>query len=199
MADNSASAKLSKLVAARVAANRRVSDVERQMSVVGQEREAARSALIEHERRGGKPSERDALEANLRAAEEAVHEPWDERVKGAQAAVRDADVAVRRHVHDHLRELLDGREAVGAEIAARMNEHAAAIQTDYAAWQSIAAEISQLAALVGRVGVNDVSRSKPATDELARAAAALLAGGGEVGPHLHRDAAALHSPESAVA
>jgi hypothetical protein len=180
-----ASAELAKLQEARARATARVDGLEADWRAAVTAAQDASAALAHAERVGVSESKRSTLEERLAAAKARAAEPWAERVEGSRAAVRDADRAVSAFVNEHFSELLEAKEADG-RIAAEKEDVAAAAQlAAYRQREAVAAEIASLASLVSTTAPGDVTYSK--ADELARAAVALIEGGGEEPPRLRRD------------
>jgi hypothetical protein len=88
-------------------------------------------------------------------------------------------------VSEHLDELVEDLQRDGEVAAAKLTEHAEGIVSALAERERIATEITQLAGMVGRMLPGDVSRTR--AEQLAHAAAALIAAGGEEPPRLRRD------------
>jgi hypothetical protein len=145
----------------------------------------ARTALVEFERRGGSKAEGTKLETQLRTAEARAAEPWTERIEGARAAARDADIDRHQFIAEHLTELVDDRQAAGAEAATRINEHLAAFTAAYYEWNAVAQEIIGLASSIAQLRPGDVSRTR--CEAVVREAERLLRSGGELGPVLEHD------------
>jgi hypothetical protein len=175
---------LGEVTARRDAAQRRVDELEAEQRAAGQARAAARAALVEAERTGARPAERSRAG---KALADADLKPTilTAKMEGARAAVRDAEVEVARVVGANLDELVAAREEDGRTAVASLN---AALQEVVAAFhrrEAIAAEISGLASMAGRIHPGDVSRSR--AEEVVRAVSDLLANGGELAPTLDRD------------
>lgn len=184
MSKNCASVELSSLAARRDEAQRRVDELERELHAAGQAREDARAALVEAERRGIGAAERMKLEKALADAE-ARPTILLARVEGSRAAVRDAEVEMRKYVAENLSELVCELEADGDRAVSDLNDALESVVAAYHRREGIAARIMSLAAMVGPLRPGDVSRSK--AEDVVRAASALLAGSGEVRPELLHD------------
>lgn len=182
--DGDSATELAALVAKRGEAQRRVDELEAEQRAAGVARAEARAQLVEAERRGVRASERAKLERMLDDAERRPS-VLGARIEGARHARRDCDAEVARHVGEHLTELVAGREQAGEAAVADLNAAAEALVAAYERREAIAAEISQLASMVGAVQPGDVSRSR--SEAIARAAADLLRTGGETAPTLDRD------------
>jgi chromosome segregation ATPase len=172
------------LAGKRVAATRRVEELEAEQRAASQARAEARAALVEAERNGVRPAERAKLEKALAEAETKPH-LLGARIEGARQAVRDAEVALAQHVRDNLSELVAPLETEGQAAAERINAGAEMIVAGLAEREAIAGKISALASMVGWMQPGDVSRT--AAEDAARAASALLGAGGETPPELLRD------------
>lgn len=172
------------LAGKRVAATRRVSELEAEQRAASQARAEARAALVEGERNGIRPAERAKLEKALAEAE-TKPQILGARIEGARQAVRDAEIAQAQCVRDNLSELVLPLEEQGKLAAAKINDGAEMILAGLAEREAIAGQISALASMVGWMQPGDVSRT--AAEEAARAANALLGAGGETPPELLRD------------
>jgi hypothetical protein len=151
-----------------------------------QAREAARSALIEFERKGGgRRTERSELEQALADAEAHASERWPERIEGARAAVRDAHAVVAGFVGEHLDELVTNRERDGEVVASKLTELAEAILAVYVERERVAQEISALVSTVTHVNPGTVTFTR--AEALANEARKLIERGGEAPPVLRRE------------
>jgi hypothetical protein len=177
-----AAAGLAELVEAREQAEARVYALEAEARASARRAADASATLAEFERRGGRPAERDKLEAALAEARAQAAEPWAERVSGARAAVRDADAEVRRFAGEHFAELVAGLEADGRLAAEHVDR--AAEEFIRATERRAEAERNLIStvALTRRLDPNDVARSR--ADEAVAAVTALLQRGGEAAPVL---------------
>jgi hypothetical protein len=173
------------LLAARERATARVDEVESEQRAASEAREAARAALIEFERKGGRPAERAKLERALTEAEAHVSERWPERIEGARAAVRDAHQQVQHFTAGHLDKLVEGLERDGQVAASNVNAAAAALVEAFHEREAIAGQIATLVSSVARVHPGDVAFTR--AEQAVRAASALIESGGEVAPVLQRD------------
>jgi hypothetical protein len=182
-----ATAELASLVEARDQASAKVDALEREAHTAGQTLAQTREALAEFERRGGRQAERTKLEQAFAEAEAKTREPWLVRIDGGRRAVRDAQRRIREHVSANLLELLDAVEADGRVAAARVDAAAQELFDANHAAQAVAARIGSLITKVQPPQPGDVSFTR--SDEAARAAAALLASGGETPPSLDRSRA----------
>jgi chromosome segregation ATPase len=182
---STASEELALLDERRAEVGRRITQVERAWRDANVKLQEARAAVVEFERQGGGDAERAKLEAALKTAEGHAGEPWQQRLEGAKAAARDADADRRQFVVENLDELVDEREAAGAECAARINDHLAGLTAAYAEWHAVAQQIAALASSIGSLRPGDVSRTR--AEQVVREAQALLLIGGEQGPILRHD------------
>jgi hypothetical protein len=177
--------RLHELQEQRQAVRARVDQLERDYrEAVAAQRDAG-AAGAEADRLGVSATKRQRLEEALPAAKARADQPWPERIAGAQDAIRDADRLLREHVAAHLVELVATKEIDGEASAARVDRAAAELVAAYQEREAVAAELGQLITWVRRPQPGDVSFSR--ADEAYRAAAALLAGGGEVPVTLARD------------
>lgn len=175
----------SELQELREAARARVGQLEdEQRQAVAAQREAS-AALAEAERVGVGSAERHALEEALTKAKSTAGEPWAERIAGAQAATRDADRLLREYVGAHLGKLVATLEVEGEAAAAQVDQAAAELVAAYQHREAIAAQLGQLITWVRSPSPGDVSFSR--ADDAYRAAAVLLAQGGEMPVTLNKD------------
>jgi chromosome segregation ATPase len=181
----SAAEALAELAQRRAAAQAKVDHLEAEQRAASEAREAARAALIEFERKGGRPAERAKLEHALADAEARASERWPERIEGARQAVRDAHQQVQHFTGKHLDELVKGLERDGEVAAASVNAAAAALVAAFQERERIAGEISTLVSSVARIHPADVAYSR--AEQVVRAASELIDQGGEVAPVLRRD------------
>src|SRR5262249_14383973 len=137
--------------------------------------------LTQAERAGGNAAK---LEAALATARSRASEPWGERIAGAQAATRDADRLIREHISANFAALLDVDEADGRIAAELVNQKAQELVDAVNGGEGTGSRMGLTIAQVRRPGPGDVTRSR--ADEAARAAARLLAEGGEEPPRLDR-------------
>jgi hypothetical protein len=98
-------------------------------------------------------------------------------------AIRDTQHQVKVFIAEHLDELVKDLERDGEVAAANLT--AAAEVAAHQERERIAGEIGALVSQVARVRPGDVSFSR--SDELVRAASALIQAGGEEPPRLRRD------------
>jgi chromosome segregation ATPase len=173
------------LTQARDRASARVEVLKRDARSAQEAATEASLALAEFERRGGRPAERRKLEQALADAKAKAAEPWAERIAGAQQRVRDQQHEMQLFVGANLSELVATLEEEGRVVAATINAACEQLLKSFAERERIAGEISQLVSLIARVQPGDVSYSK--SEQLAKLAADLLAGGGEPPPTLRRD------------
>jgi hypothetical protein len=174
--------RLASLTAARERANERIREVEAEQRQAMQTLAAAREAVAEFYRHGGRPQQREKLETAFTEASVNAELPWPERIEGARRAARDAHQAVQVFVGENLSELVEARQVDGAAAAERINTAAAELLAGYAEWNAITQEISGLAALVGPVRPGDVSYTR--TEAVAHECERLLREGGEQAPVL---------------
>ena len=182
--DATATTELRELQERGAAAASRISDLERAWRSANEEVAAASARLSQAERAGASPSTIRKIEGELAAAKAKAAEPWAERVEGARAAARDVERQVRTFVGANLDELVRALEADGQAAADQVNAAASALVSAHAEWEAVAAQIGKVIATVARPAPGDVSFSR--ADEVARAAAGLVAAGGENGPVLDR-------------
>jgi hypothetical protein len=152
-----------------------------------QARDAASLAVIDLERRalGGEQvssAQRKSAESELARARAHAAEPWAERRAGAQRAVADIDRSIGRFVIEHFDDLADGLRAQGKEAAQATDDAANALLAAYAKREEIANRMNALGSMVRPTRPGDVTYSRAET--LARAASALLDGGGEHAPDM---------------
>jgi hypothetical protein len=179
--------RLRELQGKRDAATSRVDELEREWrTAVAAAREAS-AALTEGERHGLASAKRRDLEKTLAAAKARADEPWKERVDGGKRAVRDRAAEIRTFVAGHFPELVADIEEEGQQAAETVNTAAAALIAAHLERERIAAQLGQLLTQVQPPSVGDVSYTAPAAEQAARAAAALVAAGGEVPVRLRRD------------
>jgi hypothetical protein len=147
----------------------------------------ASDALEQLERRafaGAKvtDAQRNRAEGALAKAREAEREPWGERVRAAQQAVRDADQVVYSYVAEHLDALLVELTEDAERAAVRVNQAAADFLASVAERHALDQRTAGLYSLVRRMKPNSIpaSRSDRARVEVAR----FLDTGGETAPVL---------------
>jgi hypothetical protein len=133
----------------RARAAARIEQLEKEAREAGRALTEARDALVDFERRGGRPAERTKLERTLAEAKARAAEPWQERVEGARHALRDVDAEQQRFAGEHLTELVETLEADGRIAATDLNAHAQGVLEAFQRRERIAAEISALASTVG--------------------------------------------------
>jgi hypothetical protein len=100
-------------------------------------------------------------------------------------AIRDTQHQVKVFIAEHLDELVKDLERDGEVAAANLTAAAEAVVAAHQERERIAGEIGALVSQVARVRPGDVSFSR--SDELVRAASALIQAGGEEPPRLRRD------------
>jgi hypothetical protein len=182
-------AALAKLHEARGRAAARVDGLETDWRAAVAAAQAASAALAQAERTDISAAQRNRLEEELAAAIARQAEPWEERVAGARAALRDADSAVREHITRHLPALVADEEAAGQEIAQKINELVAALVAAFSEREQVEAMLGQLLVrAAGRVSPGDVTYSRAA--DVAVACRALLDSGGETAVMVNR----THAP-----
>jgi hypothetical protein len=174
---------MSELVARRADAEARVEQLEAEQLAAAQARIEARAALVESERIGARTADRTKLERALGEAESRPN-VLAARIEGARQAVRDAEVALARHVQGHLTELVERLEAEGEAAAKRLDAAAEQVVARFRERDEVAAQISQLASLVGRVRPGDVTFTR--AEAVAHAASQFISRGGEQPPRLER-------------
>ena len=176
---------LNRLLRRQIELVAKVDELEHRLRSSHQDAAEASSALERLERRsfaGEKvtDAQRKRAEDALAKAQRTEREPWSERARAAQQAVRDAEQVVRAFVAEHLDALL-------AELAEDAEHAAEAVNTTGAAFMAATAErrrveqaTGQLVSLVRPVQPNmlPVTRSDAAAVEVSR----FLSEGGEVAP-----------------
>jgi hypothetical protein len=162
----------------------RISNLEAEWRAAQASVAQASAALAEVERHGGSATTRHKAEKALSEAQALAGQPWAERVEGARRGARDSDAAIRAHTAANLPELVEEVEERGQEVADRINASLASIVADHGELEHIAAELGRLLTAVSVPGSMDVSRSE--SEQVARAAAAVIGAGGEVGPRVSR-------------
>jgi hypothetical protein len=178
---------LNRLLTRRMELVTKVDELERRQRSSHQDAAEASSALEQLERRafaGEKVTDvqRKRAEDALDKARRTEREPWGERARAAEQAVRDADQVVRAYVAEHLEALLAELTEDAERAAVKVNESAsdflAAVEQRRAAEQRTA----RLCSLVRRMQPNSIqaSRSDAARVEVAR----FLDTGGETAPVL---------------
>jgi hypothetical protein len=175
------------LVGKREKAERRVEQLEAEQRDAVQAREAARAALIEFERKGGgRRAERSELEAALNDAEATAAERWPERTEGARRALRMRNSRFSCPPPSISTELVANVQRDAALAAETVTKAAQSLVDAYRRREPFAGEIAQLVSAAGiRIRPGDITFSK--ADQVARAAADLIANGGEEPPRLRRD------------
>jgi hypothetical protein len=178
---------LSRLLTRRNELVAKVDDLERRRRSSHNDAAEASSALEQLERRAfaGErvtAAQRTRAEDALAKAQQAEREPWGERARAAEQAVRDADQVVRAFIAEHLDALLAELTEDAERAAVKVNESArdflAAVEHRRAAERRTAG----LCSLVRRMEPNSIpaSRSDVAAVEVAR----FLDTGGEAAPVL---------------
>lgn len=179
--------RLQELQEQRESARARVGQLEHEQRQAVAARREASAAVAEAERVGVSATKRQRLEQALADARAKADQPWPERIEGANSATRDADRALRDHAAAHLGELVAALEVEGEAAAVAVDQAAAALVAAYQRREALAQDLGQLITLVRRSSPGDVSYSR--ADEAGRAAAELLAAGGEEPVTLDRDRA----------
>jgi hypothetical protein len=182
-----ASTELAKMEEQRAHAAARLDAVEREARAAGQAAEEASLQLSEAERHGASASKRHQLEAELAKAQARRAEPWAERLKGAQHALRDIDSAIRQHVTENFAEAAAPIEQDGEVAAQQVNEALAALIAACDTRRLVESRLAGLAVKVTGATLQPGDVARPRTDEVARAARALLDAGGEAPVKLRRD------------
>jgi hypothetical protein len=121
---------LNRLLTRRMELVAKVDELERRQRSSHHDAGEASRALEQLERRafaGEKVTDawRKRAEDALAKAQRLEREPWGERARAAQHAVRDADLAVRAHVAEHLDAILAELTQDAERAAAKVNERAA--------------------------------------------------------------------------
>jgi hypothetical protein len=178
---------LNRLLTLRTELVSKVDEIERRQLSSHQDAAEASSALEQLERRaltGEKvtDAQRKRAEDTLAKAREAEREPWGERVRAAQQAVRDADQMVRAFVAETLDALLVELTEDAERVAAKVNGRAADFLVAVGERRAAEQRTLGLCSLVRPMTPNSVptTRSDAARLEVAR----LLDTGGEPPPVL---------------
>lgn len=106
-----ATAGLFKLREPRAQAAAQVDDLERKQREVVVAAQQVSAELAEAVRVGASATKTAALESRLAEAKALAAEPWSERISGHRQRVRDAGVAIRKHVQANLTEVAEPVEA----------------------------------------------------------------------------------------
>jgi hypothetical protein len=139
---------LNQLLARRTELVAKVDELERRQRSSHEDAADASRALEQLERRafaGEKvtDAQRKRAEEALAKAQSAEREPWGERARAAQQAVRDAGQGVQAHVAEHLDTLLaelnEDAERAAAKVDASASDFLAAVEQRRAAEQRTAA------------------------------------------------------------
>jgi hypothetical protein len=176
---------MARLLDRRAPATARVDELEGEARAAGEGLTAARAALVESERQGGRAAERRQLEQALTEAKATAEQPWAERIEGARQAVRDADRELQEFQREHLTELVEALEADGKIATGKLNAAAEALVQAFGKREEIARQIGAVASQVGRTHPGDVTFTT--AQAVAEAARELLQRGGETAPRLRRD------------
>jgi chromosome segregation ATPase len=176
---------MARIVDQRDRTSARVDELEREARAAGEGLTAARAALVESERQGGRAAQRRQLEQALAEAKAKASEPWAERIEGARQAVRDADRKLQEFQGEHLSELVEALEADGKIATAELDAAAEALVQAFGKREEIARQIGAVASQVGRTHPGDVTFTT--AQAVAEAARELLQRGGETPPTLRRD------------
>jgi hypothetical protein len=181
---------LNRLLTRRTELVSKIDELERRWRSSHQDAAEASSALEQLERRaltGTKvtDAQRKRGEDALAKARQQEQEPWGERIRAAEQAVRDADKVVRAYVADHLDALLVELTEDAERAAARVNQSASDFLVAVDHRRAAEERTAGLCALVRPMQPNSIlaTRSDAARMEVAR----LINTGGEAPPIL-RDA-----------
>jgi hypothetical protein len=178
---------LNRLLSRRTELVAKVDELERRQRSSHQDAAEASRSLEQLERRafaGAKvtDAQRKGAEDALAKAQRVEREPWGERARAAQQAVRDLDQVVRAHVAEHiealLAELTEDAERAAAGVNESANDFLAAVEQRRATEQRTAG----LWSLVRRVEPNSFPASR--SDEAAVQVRRLVDTGGETAPVL---------------
>jgi hypothetical protein len=165
-----AATKLAEFDRRRVQAAQRVDELERERRSTAEAIKTAAAALADHERRGGRPAERQKLEAALTEARKAAEDPGlPAKIEGARARVRDLHAERAAFVGQNLRELVAIPEADGRAAVVDMISAAEQFVEAYRRRSQAVGQISALASAVARTHPSDVgppSHAEPAAREL---------------------------------
>ncbi len=166
-------------------AHERVRTLEREQYEAAAAARNASDQLAHFERTGGRAAERAKLETTLVQARSKAAEPWSERIRGAQAAVRDAQAAVARQVRDRFDELREEIEAEGVIVAEAFADAVRRMVELHAEREAVAQRLSALCSTITRLHPGDVSCSR--ASQVVIEAQRFLSGGVEEPPRLRRD------------
>jgi hypothetical protein len=178
---------LNRLLTRRTELVTKVDELERRQRSSYQDAAEASHALEQLERRafaGEKvtDAQRKRAEDALAKAQLAEREPWGERARAAEQAVRDADQVVRAYIAEHLEALLTELTEDAERAAVKVNDCASdfllAVEQRRAAEQRTLG----LCSLVQRMKPNSILASR--TDVAAAEVARFLDTGGETAPVL---------------
>jgi hypothetical protein len=181
---------LNRLVDEQAALRRRLRELDDEQRAASETRESLSAGLAALERRaaaGEKVSaaERAKLEAELAEAKARMAEPWAERRAGVEAAIRDSDHGLRRHVADNLDaligELAEDATAAAGEVDAACRD----LVTAYQHRQAVDGQTAALLALVRSARPGDVERTR--AEQVVNQATRLLQQGGEMPPLVRVD------------
>lgn len=178
-------AELERLLTKQQRAQQRVEDVESEAREAHAVAQATQQALIEFERKGGRASEREQLEAALAEAKSTATEPWPERVTGARHALDDAVKAVRAYEAEHLDMLLSDLADEGRRACDAIDGGARMVLDGYALRADVEQRTFALINTVRPARSGDVERTR--AEQLAGEARKLLDNGGEASPRVLHD------------
>jgi hypothetical protein len=176
---------LNRLLGQRTELVSKFDELERRQRSSHQDAAAASSALEQLERGafGGEKvtdAQRKKAEDALAKAQGVEREPWGERARAAQQAVRDIDQVVRAYVAEHLdgllAELTEDAERAAKKVNERAADFLAAVEQRRASEQRTAG----LWSLVRRMEPNTLPASR--SDEAAVQVRRFLDTGGETAP-----------------
>jgi hypothetical protein len=164
-------------------AESRVHELEAEQRQATANARSASAELEQFERVGGRASDRAKLEAKLTAAKAKAAEPWLERIRGAQAAERDARATVARVAGERFDDLRAGLEERGVAVAQSFDDAVRRVVELHGERERVASELSWLVSTVeGRLRPGDIAYSKG--EALAHEAAQFLTSGGETPPRV---------------
>jgi hypothetical protein len=145
-------------------------------------------AQLERESLGGESVSATAVKTAEQALSRArfrALEPWAERRAGASAAVADLDRDIGRLVVERFDDLVSGLVAEGEQASRDRDAAASAVIEAFRRREEIANRMNALSSMIRPTCPGDVAFSR--AEALARAADALLNGGGERPPSLVHD------------
>ena len=181
---------LNRLLSQRAALVAKVDELEHRQRSSHQDAAEASNALEQLERRafGGEKvtdAQRKGAEEALAKAQRVEREPWGERARAAQQAVRDIDQVVRAHVAEQIDALLAELTEDAERVAEKVNESAAEFLAAVEQRRATEQRTAGLWSLVRRMEPNSIPASR--SDEAAVQVRRFLDTGGETAPALRAD------------